>query len=350
MVTILNRWRTNSAGILVPIGLIMPLNDLVANMPVGWTQYDGEDRSVRCHPSLAGTNNGNLTWGRTSTANGSHTGASTTVGGSYLQPNEGYNYADNGAKGNHSHSFTVTYHPPRRYQVLMKATAEAKKFPINTGILADFAIKDASDITPIGGEMLYGAAIGGSSDNTNLGQYGTFTGFNNAGSHTHQSGTKGRAVNSGKGNLYTAYGAHTNHSAASVSAIDAQYRFYLGMWASASKELSVEEGSFGMWESAIPPKGWAICDGTLGTPDLNEYHIGLDSGVKMGTLDGDGTLGISGSMSTGGSHKHNYNYGFRASRISIKHSNWISHSHTLGLLTTAWSQQYKTLIFIKAIG
>lgn len=79
----------------------------------------------------------------------------------------------------------------------------------------------------------------------------------------------------------------------------------------------VPQGGIIMWNSATIPTGWAICDGTNGTPDLrdrfivgsgNSYAIGNTGGLSQVTL----TVAQlpshnhSASVSTDGSHTHDY--------------------------------------------
>lgn len=69
---------------------------------------------------------------------------------------------------------------------------------------------------------------------------------------------------------------------------------------------------------ATIPSGWALCDGTLGTPDLREVFLGGHSdGVDPGTTGGSlttgtpsATVGVDGSVETitvaSDSHTHDY--------------------------------------------
>lgn len=346
-----NAWNfaCSSYNILIPLGIIMPFNDVVANIPTGWEQYDGNDKAVLGHASVSGTEAGNKTWARATSTDGSHTGSRNISGsGSYTGSTYSLPFLGSNA-GSHNHTFTLTYEPARRYQVLMKATQDHNKFPVNTGILSDISLDSmATDITPAGGETLYGAMIGGSNDNTNAVQSAIASAFSTGGSHHHLITNNGDLVDPLTGyEAYPTAGSHSTHSF-SPSVTDAMYRYYMGMWASATSELSAIPGIYGMWESSTPPSGWAICDGTNGTPDLSGKHIGLDRS-KIGTDDGDGTLNISGSFGTAGYHDHRIGSGYNSTNIVIYHGDSVSHSHTLGSSSISWTQEHKTLIFIKAL-
>jgi len=63
----------------------------------------------------------------------------------------------------------------------------------------------------------------------------------------------------------------------------------VGGWATAS---GIPSGVIVMWSGSITsiPSGWALCDGTNGTPDLrNEFIIGAGSSYAVGSIGGSST-------------------------------------------------------------
>ncbi len=65
------------------------------------------------------------------------------------------------------------------------------------------------------------------------------------------------------------------------------------------------KGFIGMWSGAASaiPKGWALCDGKSGRPDLrNRFVIGAGSSYKVGATGG----GVTKTSSSNGAHAHSF--------------------------------------------
>lgn len=78
------------------------------------------------------------------------------------------------------------------------------------------------------------------------------------------------------------------------------------------------KGSIIMWSGTTVPAGWALCDGTNGTPDLKDrFIVGAGSKYSVGNKGGADSVALSssqmpshshtGSTSSGGSHSHTGN-------------------------------------------
>ena len=332
-------------GIVIPTGIIMPFNDVASNIPTGWTQWtDAGTRALMGHASTAGSTGGNTYVTRTSSST-SHTG----TGSSWWAGSSSGSSADKagGASGSHAHSLRINYSPARRFQVMMKATQDAKTFPVNTGILGDTDLTGLglSDITS-DGYMLCGQS-GTSSSNSNAAS--SISNVSTEGNHgPHINGVA--SLNSGGNGYasdYTLRGASSHSGSASVT--DNIYRYYMALYASASSEIAASEGMFGLWESATPPDGWAICDGTNGTPDLSSRFIGFNSSSK-GSTAGTGNITTSGSLSNNGSHEHANGWASRGTIATSYHANSVTHGHSVGGLIEAFNPLYYTIIFIKCTG
>lgn len=68
----------------------------------------------------------------------------------------------------------------------------------------------------------------------------------------------------------------------------------------------VPPGVIVMWSGASPPAGWALCNGSNGTPDLRGRFIVGSGGSISGT---GGTTGATVTTSSGGDHTHNFSTG-----------------------------------------
>lgn len=112
--------------------------------------------------------------------------------------------------------------------------------------------------------------------------------------------------------VYNFAGNHTDHSLWFTTEIRLQSR-YLRPWVSTQHE-SVEYGMIVMYKGDLTklPAGWRLCDGTLGTPNMNDCAVAWDS-----TLSGHGDV------------YHASNYAILPSQqtVSTTESSW-SHTHS----------------------
>ncbi len=339
-------WFSTNSGVVIPAGLIIPFNDIAANIPAGWSQWTAAaNRAIRADSSTAGSQGGNTGVGRSSNSGGSHTGSGDMIAWSGSGSGSPWSWYVSAA-GSHSHSsHTIYYTPARRYQIMMKASAKHARFPVKTGILSDVSLSSlASDITPTG-YLLSGASGASSSNNASS---KSASGCNATGSHDHYTGLSNASGWVGDGELSVSAGAH-DHSLGTPSVSDNINRFYLGMWANASAEIAAIPGMYGIWESSTAPEGWAICDGNNGTPDIHGKHIALNSS-SAGTSSGNGTITTSGSLVTRGGHHHAGGSAPRGTLRYAYHLGSPTHSHTISSSASSFSPQYHTAFIIKCIG
>lgn len=338
----IQRWWGIQGGIVIPAGIIMPFNDVAANIPSGWQHWTGgANRAFVGHNTTAGTQGGVDTIARQTNSEGIHTGSSY-VGWMGDTPGA---IADltSASSGGHYHTLTVNYSPARRFQVMMKALVKTNKFPAKTGILSDFTIPGLTNIT-LNGYLLCGASGTASSNNAAT---SSISNVNNTGQHDHLGGISADNPDNNAAATVYAQGSHTHGGSAGIT--DSAYRYYMGMWAHASQEMKAIPGIYGIWESATPPKGWDICNGANGTPNLSGYHIGLDT-TKLGTKTGNGTITTSASLSTAGGHTHNGAVALRAQASTCYHPDSVTHAHSVGAAAAAYAPLNRTVIFIRARG
>jgi microcystin-dependent protein len=68
----------------------------------------------------------------------------------------------------------------------------------------------------------------------------------------------------------------------------------------------VPRGAIIMWSGSQIPDGWALCDGTNGTPNLtNKFIMGAQNIANIGTMGGSTTINLS-HTHTGPTHTHTY--------------------------------------------
>lgn len=84
-------------------------------------------------------------------------------------------------------------------------------------------------------------------------------------------------------------------------------------------------GSIVLWNTATPPSGWQICNGTGGTPDLRDYFIvGSESTYNQNQTGGNSTL----TMSTANMHTHSHNLTTSSTGGHTHNSSSSNASHT----------------------
>lgn len=99
----------------------------------------------------------------------------------------------------------------------------------------------------------------------------------------------------------------------------------------------IPNGTIVMWSGKDIPKGWAICDGNNGTPDLrNKFILGCDTKSVNGTGDYKSISSNSVFTTSNGNHTHTIN--------SVSTTSDGSHSHTVNFNTDSIS--YYKLIYI----
>jgi len=326
---------------LVPLGLIVPLNDSV--IPSGWDAFNSANSrmivgagSTYVPGATGGTNIGSSlgNLGGGSGTSGSHA-ASPQMGGFYgtggaTSPKAAYSQAI----GDHSHTFgnTVISNIDRNLFRLIKANVEqdilpAKAVAISASSLASLGMTNIN----ANNKMFCGNA-----STTTSAKSGYVT-VGSAGDHYH--------------NYYSSYGpsgsqtvsflqenmtgAHSSN--VTLNTITQNFkRLLLSLWSNASAEIEAQEGMIAMWESLTPPDGWFICNGDNGTPDLrNNFIQNCSSGAENITSQGNNqiTCGLSGNFTHSKSHHHSGNWqnwsGSYPSYHSASHSTiaW-SHSHS----------------------
>jgi len=115
--------------------------------------------------------------------------------------------------------------------------------------------------------------------------------------------------------------------------------------------LLIADRTIIMFDGISIPSGWALCDGTSGTPDLRTYGILLSSdGGLLGTYTGDNTISGSVNLLNGGSHNHPAYPLSEGWWQYYGHNEYRSHYHAAAFGSTAFTPYSRSLVFIQYIG
>ena len=352
-------WKLFHEVIPVPQGLILMYNDQPSNLPAGWTQWTGAQQKF-----IVGAGN---TWnpGQNSLANpnplvwsGSEAGSHLGVSANFLQHGsrtggQTYFYSFDEAAGAHVvTASTPSPLPPYADIFLIKAGAGVLKIPEN-GVF--FGVQNFTGFTN-GPHTNARWLRGGAAINTYPGQMSLSTTTTGTPTHLHSqypSNGYDRQADNYINRLWNWYaGGDTGHGVS----INFQYRlqsFYLSMWTKAAEEFDIQSNMIGMYESLTPPAGWALCDGTNGTPDLRDYFILCGDNTEHGVTNGltGYKLYGSGTSNTLGTHNHwPGNTTQEASQYPMYHLEDIGgHNHTFGE-EISWLPNYYALAFIQYKG
>jgi hypothetical protein len=341
-------WGSGGA-ILVPSGLIVPLYN-TSTVPSGWSRFTSADNKaiVGAGSTYAG---GDTSTGTTSVgvsgstvAAGSHNDSYGTVAGG--SPGSEF-FAQNFA-GSHAHTYSGTISAIYKYKtfVLIKASAATPLLPANAVLLGTSSLSTLTNVETATDALLYSTATYGSTGGGTSGSQPLTVG--SAGNHAHNS-TVSNSDESGDAGPYMnqTAGSH-DHTASASWSIDVQ-RAYLTAWTNASANFSLVTNGIAMYESATPPAGWVLCDGTNGTVDLRNYFLHLGNTGNQGTRTGSNAYSWTGTgMSGNAPHEHTGGaFGSGGSGPSSHLSIPWNHAHSYGPGSGSALQPYYSLYFIQ---
>ena len=344
------RMMMGTGGERIPTGLIIPFNDVAANIPAGWARFTSADNK---HPvgagdtyAVAATGGAALSFSRTSSSDGAHTGLPVNL---FVCVKSGIDsavaYCGNGAvsAGAHTHTISGTYEMFYRTLVLMKASANHKYFPSNAIVFGKESTSPVSGLThtyEIGGgcvdRLLRSGSVaatgGGWSDHA----------CSEDGYHIHSTSPNcmGGAYN-GQKSEYSDPATHS-HSLPSMR-VSATYthvkRTWLAAW-SATFGFRGARGIIAMWEGTTAPVGWYLCDGNNGTLDMRNHYLQISTAANIGNqeLDG-GSIWVEASLNSNTwYHEHFGGTQVNVETIGCSHAeHYATHSHTS---TSAWEGYY----------
>jgi hypothetical protein len=289
-----------TSAFAVPTGLIVPY--IGGATPAGWSTFSSAD--------------GKTVIGAGSTYSAGSTGGSTSISasatlesaGSHTGPGAASRYGNtysgfwNATAGAHTHTVTLTGSgdPTYRRYKFIKAGSGVEVLPANALMLGVSSLSPLSNVDNTVDAIMQGGSTPSTGGSSTVALSGSSS---SAGSHIHTSGTNYNY----SGYPYTrrpdTAGSH-NHNASATLTWNLQ-RIYCTAWTNASSEFALESGGgIAMWESATPPDGWSICDGTGTTPDMRDYFVQIGTTGNHGTTAGSNSHTFNGSGGGDWTHGH----------------------------------------------
>jgi len=257
--------------------------------------------------------------------------------------------------GAHTHTVTpssIDADLKRKSYKLAKCVT-ASPLPSNIYILSDSNLSGLSSVDVGETHMLLNSSSESSVvvGNNTIGM--TLT-TNSAGSHSH--GPNGAPITSGTESYYSSDssdGSHSHTITHSNAGNDNTKKRTFSLWSDQSETVGAISGSIMLWGSETPPAGWAICDGTNGTPDMRERYLAISNTDSHGVSSGTNEVAFA-DLTTGstGSHRHYTGEGGNIGdpTQSGRHVNFTgTHSHTINTFSARIKPKYHALHFIKKL-
>ncbi len=339
-------WRPAGAGsINIPTGGIVILQGAGA-VPAGWTLHAASDDSyiigagADYNPADTG-GSGDITL--TVSDPGTHTVANNNF---RRNPNAG---AGPDADGAHTHdSNVITLEPPYTSNRLISLDSAAVTLPESCAFLRHVTATPAGMTQLDNNDLLFLSA----SEDASGGSLAPTVDLTSDGVHDH-TGDAGGGTSGSSGSHWKGLepSGHTHDTVTFAVSIDL-YTYLLDAWYSAAGGVDINNftNPIIMYNSVTPPAGWALCDGTLGTPDMQNYFLAVTDPASSPGSSGDGTVSDSVVSSADGIHDHDNDTkcgdcGSRSRRHAALSG---THTHTVSF-DVAWLPTYYSLAFMMKI-
>jgi hypothetical protein len=338
----------------IPAGGIIPLRS-TGGVPSGWTIFTAAngDHIIGAGSTYAADDNGAGTGALrpTSSSNGGH-----TIGSANFR-HDSSGAAGTSSEPSHPHIITSTPNPDfyNQYMRLIKANSELEEFPsmgiifIHTASLPGAMSRDDPGIA----RMFLAHttdAVGGN----NLTPH---TMDSRWGNHCHGCIRGDDGDGSGGSQWKSGYPADHTHTM-TVAWTNNLRKVALSMWYKSGASIPVVDVTPGnpiiMYQGAVAPDGWVLCNGSNGTPDMRNRFINCvgNGDAAPGTAHGNGTVQGVGTSTSVGDHDHdNGDKCGNCDDASGYHSIIDgAHQHTGTRSALTWLPPYYALTFIMYTG
>ena len=296
-------------AVRLPTGIILLYKG--GSAPSGWTLFsDANDRFlIGAGDTYSPTDTGgSLTVSgltETTDAGGDHLG-STVINHSLTgDPAAGagnYLHGSPQNAGDHTHTYSsITWTPEYQDLKLIKADSSQDQYPADSIVLMD------SNTTPDGLSSVYTDELILRIDDTVAtdGPSGAATTSSETWPHYHYDDNKASSLAGADPAFPTTSGGTAHHHNGTLGDATATHnlkRVFLRAYTSTSA-FAGTKNMIGMWEGATAPAGWTLCDGTNGTPDLEDYFVILSNDATTANT-GDNTVTPAFGTISGGFHNH----------------------------------------------
>jgi hypothetical protein len=152
------------------------------------------------------------------------------------------------------------------------------------------------------------------------------------------------SANSGVFEYANGGGAHTHPATIGLNQNTQRYRLSLY---GATADYGLQQGHMVMLKNIAIPTDWTLCNGLLGTPDLEDYFVELAAMGEEDTTAGDNTLEVFGYTNYSAKHKH---YGVLDAAsynpLAASHLDEVRHRHVIYSTGHAWQPPWYALSMI----
>jgi len=263
----------------------------------------------------------------------------------------------------HTHSKTVTLTPQYQNYKLIQNDAVTAHLPIGAILLSEATLDGSwglSQITAPERLVRVNTASGGTGGVVETSATADTVVTSSNGSHGHHAGPLIITVPDTENYCYEAnvsaplaqYAGSHSHTLSYIYTRDlAKYK--LCGWDSTTI-AGVVPNSIIMYDSGTAPTGWAMCDGTNGTPDMRDKMLYLSSLANAGSS-GTDSLTVTYSTDSQGAHQHEGADETGGDIYGINNDLWHktvknAHTHTGSVSSTFTQPEFKAIYFIMYVG
>jgi len=258
------------------------------------------------------------------------------------------------AEGDHDHTYDTGTITPQPYSIenvlVQKITSTSTTMPGNLLAFgkAGLASRNTTRWLYAAGRLLKAAAAAAASGIKEQAITLVTGSYDDTHEHYTRSATSSGtpSVTAAYPNVYEYVNGGSNHThPATIGLVQNIKRYRLPLYG-ATDDFGLEQGHMLMWPDDPLPTDWSLCNGLLGTPDLEDYFLELAAMGEEDTVAGDNTLEVFGYTNYE-AHTHkgaldtaSYN------PLALSHQDSIKHRHVIYSTGHAWQPPWYALSMI----